>query len=96
MIDDELESSGSGSGSEGDDTAEPPKPLNEKQEEIVKAHEAWLDAHEPKNHPWKVRARIDGDWTHADMTTYRARLASLARSEHVAISSAGHPVRSTC
>jgi len=42
------------------------------------------------------RCQTHGDWTHADMTTYRARLAALAGSEHVVVSKAGHPVRSTC
>jgi beta-N-acetylhexosaminidase len=44
--------------------------------------------------PW--RCQTHADWTHADMTTYRARLAALARRERVAISVRGHPVRSPC
>jgi beta-N-acetylhexosaminidase len=40
--------------------------------------------------PW--RCQTHGDWTHADMTTYRARLAGLARTENVSISTMGHPV----
>jgi N-acetylmuramoyl-L-alanine amidase len=44
--------------------------------------------------PW--RCQTHGDWTHADMQTYRARLAALARSEHVAVSRAGGPVASSC
>ena len=50
--------------------------------------------HRERYAPW--RCQTHADWTHADMTTYRARLATLARSERVAISTAGHPVRSTC
>ena len=50
--------------------------------------------HRERYAPW--RCQTHGDWTHADMTTYRARLAALARAEHVAISTAGHPVRSPC
>jgi len=42
------------------------------------------------------RCQTHGDWTHADMTVYRARLAALARREGVAISSAGGPVASRC
>jgi N-acetylmuramoyl-L-alanine amidase len=44
--------------------------------------------------PW--RCQTHGDWTHADMQTYRARLAALARSEHVAVSRAGGPVATSC
>ena len=33
---------------------------------------------------------------HADMVRYRARLAALARSEHVVVSRAGGPVKSVC
>jgi beta-N-acetylhexosaminidase len=50
--------------------------------------------HRERYAPW--RCQTHADWTHADMTTYRARLALLARSEHVAISRAGKPVTSTC
>ena len=50
--------------------------------------------HRERYAPW--RCQTHGDWTHADMTGYRARLTTLARSEHVAISKAGHPVRSPC
>ena len=50
--------------------------------------------HRERYAPW--RCQTHGDWTHADMTGYRTRLATLARSEHVAISKAGHPVRSPC
>ena len=42
------------------------------------------------------RCQTHGDWTHSDMTTYRTRLAALARSERVTISRAGHPIRSPC
>jgi N-acetylmuramoyl-L-alanine amidase len=44
--------------------------------------------------PW--RCQTHGDWTHADMTTYRRRLAALARSEGVRVSTTGHPVASPC
>jgi beta-N-acetylhexosaminidase len=50
--------------------------------------------HRERYVPW--RCQTHGDWAHADMTTYRARVAKLARSEGVEISTAGHPVRSTC
>src|SRR6476646_10022463 len=40
------------------------------------------------------RCQTHGDWQHADMVTYRSRLASLARAQHVAVSRAGGPVRS--
>jgi len=50
--------------------------------------------HRERYAPW--RCQTHGDWRHADMTAYRARLAALARSEHVTISRAGHTVRSTC
>ncbi|MFL5953349.1 MAG: N-acetylmuramoyl-L-alanine amidase [Gaiellaceae bacterium] len=50
--------------------------------------------HRERYAPW--RCQTHGDWTHADMATYRARLAALARGEHVAISRAGGPVRSRC
>ncbi|HEV3121130.1 MAG TPA: pentapeptide repeat-containing protein, partial [Isosphaeraceae bacterium] len=63
MTEDELDLSGS----DDAEAPDPPVALSEKQEEIVKAHEAWLEAREPKNHAWKVRARIEGDWTHADL-----------------------------
>jgi beta-N-acetylhexosaminidase len=44
--------------------------------------------------PW--RCQTHGDWRHADMITYRSRLAALARSEHVPLSRAGGPVPSHC
>jgi N-acetylmuramoyl-L-alanine amidase len=44
--------------------------------------------------PW--RCQTHGDWTHADMNGYRARLAALARSEHVRLGTAGHPLASHC
>ena len=34
--------------------------------------------HRERYAPW--RCQTHGDWTHADMTTYRARLAALARA----------------
>ena len=50
--------------------------------------------HRERYAPW--RCQTHGDWTHADMTTYRARLAALARTTGVTISTAGHPIRSAC
>jgi N-acetylmuramoyl-L-alanine amidase len=44
--------------------------------------------------PW--RCQTHADWQHRDMVVYRARLAALARSEHVAVSRVGGPVKSTC
>jgi N-acetylmuramoyl-L-alanine amidase len=44
--------------------------------------------------PW--RCQTHGDWTHADMNGYRARLAALARLEHVRLGTAGHPLASHC
>ena len=42
------------------------------------------------------RCQTHGDWQHADMVTYRARLATLARTKHVAVSRKGGPVASAC
>jgi len=42
------------------------------------------------------RCQTHGDWAHADMSIYRARLLSRARTEHVAVSRAGGPVPSRC
>jgi hypothetical protein len=39
------------------------------------------------------RCQTHGDWTHADMNVYRARLAALARSEGVSLP-AGPALRS--
>jgi beta-N-acetylhexosaminidase len=50
--------------------------------------------HRERYAPW--RCQTHGDWTHDDMTTYRARLRALARLEHVQLSTAGHPVPSRC
>ncbi len=50
--------------------------------------------HRERYAPW--RCQTHGDWQHADMVTYRARLLALATSEHVAISRAGGPVASPC
>jgi len=50
--------------------------------------------HRERYAPW--RCQTHGDWVHADMQVYRARLAALARSEHVALSRAGGPVASPC
>jgi hypothetical protein len=50
--------------------------------------------HRERYAPW--RCQTHGDWQHADMNVYRSRLAAFARSEHVAISRAGHPVATRC
>jgi N-acetylmuramoyl-L-alanine amidase len=50
--------------------------------------------HRERYAPW--RCQTHGDWVHADMQTYRARLAALARSEHVALSRVGSRVASRC
>jgi N-acetyl-anhydromuramyl-L-alanine amidase AmpD len=50
--------------------------------------------HRERYAPW--RCQTHGDWVHADMQVYRARLAALARSEHVTLSPAGGPVATTC
>jgi N-acetylmuramoyl-L-alanine amidase len=42
------------------------------------------------------RCQTHGDWQRADMVVYRGRLDRLARAQHVAVSHAGGPVRSTC
>ncbi len=42
------------------------------------------------------RCQTHGDWRRADMVVYRARLDQLARAQHVTVSHAGGPVRSTC
>jgi N-acetylmuramoyl-L-alanine amidase len=50
--------------------------------------------HRERYAPW--RCQTHGDWQHADMVTYRARLAALAAAEHVALSRSGGPVASHC
>jgi beta-N-acetylhexosaminidase len=50
--------------------------------------------HRERYAPW--RCQTHGDWTHADMHVYRAKLLALARSEHVPLSRTGGPVRTTC
>jgi N-acetylmuramoyl-L-alanine amidase len=50
--------------------------------------------HRERYAPW--RCQTHGDWTHADMQTYRARLAGLARAEHVTVLHTGGPVASRC
>jgi N-acetylmuramoyl-L-alanine amidase len=50
--------------------------------------------HRERYAPW--RCQTHGDWTHDDMTTYRARLRALARREHVRLSTAGRRVASRC
>jgi beta-N-acetylhexosaminidase len=50
--------------------------------------------HRERYAPW--RCQTHADWTHADMSVYRRRLLALARTDRVAVSTAGHPVRSSC
>jgi beta-N-acetylhexosaminidase len=50
--------------------------------------------HRERYAPW--RCQTHDDWTHADMQTYRMRLARLARAEHVALLHTGGPVPSRC
>jgi hypothetical protein len=50
--------------------------------------------HRERYAPW--RCQTHGDWVHADMQTYRARLAALARAEHVNVLHTGGPVASRC
>jgi beta-N-acetylhexosaminidase len=50
--------------------------------------------HRERYAPWQCQTH--GDWTHADMQTYRARLAALARAEHVTVLHTGGPVASRC
>ena len=42
------------------------------------------------------RCQTHGDWVHADMETYRHRLAELARRYRVALGPAAHPVNPHC
>ena len=42
------------------------------------------------------RCQTHGDWTHADMQIYRARLLARARAEHVALLRSGGAVPSRC
>jgi beta-N-acetylhexosaminidase len=50
--------------------------------------------HRERYAPWQCQTH--GDWTHADMQTYRARLTGLARAEHVSVLRTGGPVASHC
>jgi beta-N-acetylhexosaminidase len=50
--------------------------------------------HRERYAPW--RCQTHGDWQHADMVVYRAKLDALARVRHVAVSHAGGPVKSSC
>ena len=50
--------------------------------------------HRERYAPW--RCQTHGDWVHADMQVYRARLAALARSTYVQVLRAGGPVPSRC
>jgi N-acetyl-anhydromuramyl-L-alanine amidase AmpD len=50
--------------------------------------------HRERYAPW--RCQTHGDWTHADMQVYRAKLAQLARQMHVVLA-AGPPLqKSSC
>jgi N-acetylmuramoyl-L-alanine amidase len=42
------------------------------------------------------RCQTHGDWTHADMVTYRANLLARATAEHVTVLRTGGPVQSRC
>jgi hypothetical protein len=42
------------------------------------------------------RCQTHGDWAHADMETYRRRLAALARLEGVPLGPAAQPVDPHC
>lgn len=42
------------------------------------------------------RCQTHGDWMHADMESFRARLLARARAEHVSVLRSGGPVRSRC
>ncbi|MGN6797100.1 MAG: N-acetylmuramoyl-L-alanine amidase [Gaiellaceae bacterium] len=50
--------------------------------------------HRERYAPW--RCQTHGDWTHADMTVYRRRLAAVALADHVAIATNGGPTPSRC
>jgi N-acetylmuramoyl-L-alanine amidase len=50
--------------------------------------------HRERYAPW--RCQTHGDWTHADMQVYRAKLAALAQADGVPLGSAVKPVKSTC
>jgi beta-N-acetylhexosaminidase len=50
--------------------------------------------HRERYAPW--RCQTHGDWVRADMNMYRARLAALARAEHVTVLRMGGPVASRC
>ena len=50
--------------------------------------------HRERYAPW--RCQTHGDWTHADMLTYRADLLARARAEHVTALRTGGPAQSRC
>ncbi len=50
--------------------------------------------HRERYAPW--RCQTHADWQHADMVTYRAKLAALAKSERVVLSTKGGPVPNRC
>jgi N-acetylmuramoyl-L-alanine amidase len=50
--------------------------------------------HRERYAPW--RCQTHADWQHADMQVYRARLAALARRDHVKLALGPAPVRSRC
>jgi beta-N-acetylhexosaminidase len=50
--------------------------------------------HHERYAPW--RCQTHADWSHRDMQVYRARLATLARAQHVTVLRRGGPVASSC
>jgi hypothetical protein len=50
--------------------------------------------HRERYGPW--RCQTHGDWSHADMQTYRARLRVVARADGVALGPAPRPVAPRC
>jgi N-acetylmuramoyl-L-alanine amidase len=62
----------------------------------VIGHNESLTSRYHREHYAAWRCQTHGDWTHADMQVYRARLLARARSEHVTVSRIGGPVPSHC
>ncbi len=62
----------------------------------VIGHNESLTSRYHREHYAAWRCQTHGDWTHADMRTYRARLVALARAEHVVVLRTGGPVASRC
>jgi beta-N-acetylhexosaminidase len=50
--------------------------------------------HRERYAPW--RCQTHGDWQPGDMSVYRSKLATLARSEHVRLPAGSHNVQSRC